>query len=56
MANDYTEFRRQSFKWIKAESGTTYVCPVEAIKGRSNLSEEELSSVCMDESLNPQND
>lgn len=56
MASEYTEFRRQSFKWIKGESGTTYICPVEALKGRSDLSDEELSAVCVDESLNPQND
>ena len=50
MASETYEFSRQSFKWIKSESGTTYLCPVEAIRGRSRLSEDELSTVCVDES------
>lgn len=56
MASESTEFTRQSFKWIKSESGATYLCPVDAIKGRSHLADEELSAVCVDESLSPHND
>lgn len=56
MANEPAEFSRQSFKWIKADSGTTYLCPVDAIRGRSNLTEEELDTLCANESLSPHND
>ena len=43
-------------KWIKADSGNTYLCPVEVLKGLQNPSEEHLQAHCVDESLNPQND
>ena len=56
MVNAATDFTRQSFKWIKAESGTTYLCPADAVAGHGNLTEQELSKICVDESLNPQND
>jgi hypothetical protein len=45
-----------SMKWIKAESGTTYLCPAEALSGVSNLDENQLMSMCVNESENPQND
>ncbi|MBC8875981.1 MAG: hypothetical protein H8E44_41685 [Planctomycetes bacterium] len=56
MPNETAEFSRQSFKWVKAETGTTYLCPVDVIKGRSDLTDEELSVLCIDESLSPHND
>ena len=56
MASESADFTRQSFKWIRSDSGTSYLCPVEAIQGRSGLTEEELNAVCVNESLNPQND
>jgi hypothetical protein len=56
MAIETTHFSRKNFKWIRSESGTTYLCPVDAIRGRNDLSEEELSTLCMDESLSPHND
>ena len=56
MSSESTEFTRRSFKWIKSETGTTYLCPVDAIKGRSLSADEELSAVCVDESLSPHND
>jgi hypothetical protein len=43
-------------RWIKAESGNTYLCPTESLKRLHNPSEEELRTHCVDESLNPQND
>ena len=43
-------------KWIKAESGTTYLCPVKAVQRLDNPTEEQLRAICVDESANPQND
>ena len=41
--------------WIKAPStGNTYLCPADF--DASNASEEELRRVCIEESMNPQND
>ena len=45
-----------SMKWIKAESGNTYICPTDAFKKSDNPSEEELMRLCVNESCNPQND
>jgi len=53
---DKTYKRELSVKWIKAESGTTYLCPVEALKRLDNPSEEQLKMICVDESQNPQNE
>ena len=47
---------RQNFKWVKSDSGSTYLCPIDAIRGLDNPTEEQLRTHCMDESLNPQND
>ena len=41
-------------KWIKVESGNTYLCPAD-LSGASELTEEELRQVCVDESQNPEN-
>lgn len=48
--------RRINLKWIKAKSGTTYLCPVKALDRIKNPSEEQLKLMCVDESQNPQND
>ena len=45
-----------AMKWIKADSGTTYLCPVDKLQKLENPSEEDLKSICVDESENPQND
>ena len=51
------EFKRSlGVKWIKAESGRTYLCPVDAVKRLENPTEEQLKLICVDESENPQND
>ena len=42
-------------RWIQADSGNTYLCPVGAIDGLENASEDELRARCVDESTNPQN-
>ncbi|MCU0693303.1 MAG: hypothetical protein MUF54_18085 [Polyangiaceae bacterium] len=51
------EFKKEiNVKWIKAKSGSTYLCPVDAISKLNNPSEEQLKLICVDESRNPQND
>ena len=51
------EFKKElSVTWIKAKSGTTYLCPVDALKRLNDPSEEQLKTICVDESENPQND
>jgi len=44
-----------ALKWIKSDSGKTYLCPVGAPLSE-NPSEEELKRHCINESHNPQND
>lgn len=48
--------RELSVQWIKAESGTTYLCPVESLKRLDNPTEDQLKMICVDESQNPHND
>ncbi|MBT8378793.1 MAG: hypothetical protein KJN64_06170 [Ignavibacteria bacterium] len=59
MENEKTEPRVEkkelSVKWIKANSGHTYLCPVAALKRLDNPTEEQLKMICVDESENPQN-
>lgn len=43
-------------KWIKGQSGNTYLCPVAALNRLDNPSEDQLKLICVDESTNPQND
>ncbi len=50
-------FKRElSVKWIKAKSGSTYLCPVDALERLNNPTEEQLKMICVDESKNPQNE
>lgn len=59
MADELDAFKREiGVKWIKAPSGTSYLCPVAAFErlGTTNPSEEDLKKICVDESQNPQND
>jgi hypothetical protein len=59
MADELNEFKKEiGVKWVKAESGTSYLCPVTAFErlGSSNPKEDELKKICVDESQNPQND
>ena len=48
--------RELSVRWIKADSGNTYLCPVDALKRLDKPTEEQLKMICVDESQNPQND
>jgi hypothetical protein len=51
------EFKKElNVKWIKAKSGTTYLCPVNALSRIDSSSEEHLKMICVEDSLNPQND
>ena len=50
------EKKELAVKWIKAESGNTYLCPVSALNRLENPTEEQLKLICVDESENPQND
>ncbi len=57
MANLDKEFKKElSVKWIKASSGSTYLCPIDALKKLGNPTEEQLKTICVDESQNPQTD
>lgn len=57
MKDDLREFKREiGVKWIKAESGTSYLCPTTAYERLDDPSEDELRTICVDESENPQND
>lgn len=40
--------------WVKAEDGSTYICPKSDVRDPKNVSSRELRS-CVDESQNPQN-
>jgi hypothetical protein len=43
--------------WVKADdSESTYLCKTDDLKGIRDMSDSELRSICVDESLNPQND
>ena len=44
-----------SLKWIKADSGHTYLCPADALKRFDNPTEEQLKVMCVNESSNPEN-
>ena len=51
------EFKKSlGVKWIKADSGSTYLCPVDALDRLDNPTEDQLKLICVDESLNPQNE
>jgi len=57
MALELNEFKRElGVKWIKSDSGSTYLCPVAALQRLENPTEEQLKLICVDESDNPQNE
>lgn len=57
MNTEMNVFKKElSVKWIKADSGTTYLCPVDALERIDSPSEAQLRMICIDESGNPQND
>jgi hypothetical protein len=57
MTDELSEFKKElGVKWVKAESGTSYLCPMKAYERLNNPSEDDLKKICVDESMNPQND
>ena len=57
MAEDLKEFTKEiGVKWVKGDSGTSYLCPVAALGRLSQPTEADLKQICVDESQNPQND
>jgi hypothetical protein len=51
------EFKKTiGVKWIKAQSGNTYLCPVDALSRLDSPNEEDLKKICVDESDNPHNE
>ena len=57
MADETKVFKRQlNVQWIKGETGSTYLCPVDALSKIKNPTEEDLRKICVEESSNPQND
>ena len=56
MSEKQNEIKRSiGVKWIKAKSGNTYLCPVDAADRLSNPTEDQLKLICVDESKNPEN-
>jgi len=57
MSEELNEFKKEiGVKWVKGDSGTTYLCPLAALKRLDDPTEEDLKKICVDESDNPQND
>ncbi len=57
MAIDLKEFKRElNVRWIKGDSGNTYLCPTASLNRIHNPTEADLRRICVDESKNPQND
>lgn len=57
MVDQMNAFKKElSVKWIKADSGTTYLCPVDALDRIDSKTEDQLKMICVEESSNPQND
>lgn len=57
MVDEEKIYKQQiSVKWVKAGSGNTYLCPVDALSRLDNPSEDQLKMICVDESANPQNE
>ena len=56
----FEEFKNRKaglgYVWVRSESGSTYLCPASAAAGMTSASDEELSAIGVDESLNPHND
>jgi hypothetical protein len=49
--------KKLGYEWIKSDkTGVSYLCPVGSIKDKSKATDQDLKKVCIDESMNPQND
>ncbi|MHC4778168.1 MAG: hypothetical protein ACYTFG_06270 [Planctomycetota bacterium] len=57
MNDDVIEIsRRSNFRWVKGDSGVTYLCPVKDGEWWGGTADSRLRRVCVDESDNPHND
>ena len=57
MSKEEKVYKQQlSVKWVKAQSGNTYLCPVDALDRLEKPTEDQLKMICVDESMNPQNE
>jgi hypothetical protein len=43
------------FKWVRSETGRTYLCPASQVDAVRGASDSDLEATCIDESTNPQN-
>jgi len=43
-------------KWVRSESGNTYLCPLREVRRLKRLTDDELRRLAINESLNPQNE
>jgi hypothetical protein len=56
MKNQLNAYKRTlGVQWIRGRSNTTYLCPVNALIGIEDPSEDQLRALCVEESMNPQN-
>jgi len=56
MINEMNNHKKDlGVKWVKGQSGNTYLCPLNALKDLDNPTEEQLKAICVDESHDPQN-
>jgi ribonuclease HI len=57
MTDEHAERKKKmALKWIKGDSGHTYLCPADKLEKLDNPTEDQLKAICVDESENPQND
>ena len=56
MANEEIITQRINLKWIKSDSGNSYLCPVNALDRLDAPTEDQLKTICVNESENPHND
>lgn len=55
MYDSFKPFKQMlAVKWVKAKSGVTYLCPVDAIGKLKNPTEDDFKRLCVNESDNPQ--
>ena len=57
MSELQNEFKQElGVKWVKGESGNTYLCPTTSLNRLDNPTEDDLQMICVDESMNPHNE
>ena len=56
MSTESVTTKEIGVKWIKGDSGSTYLCPIVSLERLEKPTEDQLKLICVDESENPQND